>query len=365
MSTEIAIPEIREVMEAVHYMPSISIIMPFDPKMGSKAEIKYALKLAADKVEREVKQDYPVEMANLVLQKLNAIYNNLNFNTHKKSIAIYVSPVFEKVLYLDILVEEKVIVDESFEIRDLVYSKKKLHKYLVLLLSGNEYKIFLGNSESFVRIVSNTPSTVSAYVNDIPEKTANFTDEEKRNEIIMEKFLRHIDNSLNIILNTYHLPLFVVGTKRTTGHFNKLTKHRTSVIDYIPGSYVDASIEELKKVLEPYVCDWEKILQKDILQQIEEAQNRKKLAIGIHEVWREAASHKGMLLVIEKGYMYPALRGTKGVIYPLTEPYNKFSYIKDAVDDVIEKVLEYGGDVEFIEKGLLDNYQHIVLVTYY
>jgi hypothetical protein len=58
-------------------------------------------------------------------------------------------------------------------------------------------------------------------------------------------------------------------------------------------------------------------------------------------------------------------RSYEEVIYKAQEPYNKFSYIKDAVDDVMEKVLETGGDVEFVEEGLLKEYQHIALIQYY
>ena len=56
--------------------------------------------------------------------------------------------------------------------------------------------------------------------------------------------------------------------------------------------------------------------------------------------------HKGRLLVVAKNYMYAAEHGdSEDIIYKAAEPYNKFSHIKDAVDDVIEKVLENGGDV--------------------
>jgi hypothetical protein len=56
---------------------------------------------------------------------------------------------------------------------------------------------------------------------------------------------------------------------------------------------------------------------------------------------------------------------TEEVITPPEEPYNKYSCIKDAVDDVIEKVLQHGGDVEFVDEGMLKDYGHIVLVQYY
>jgi len=71
-------------------------------------------------------------------------------------------------------------------------------------------------------------------------------------------------------------------------------------------------------------------------------------------------------LLVEKDYMYIAEHGsTDEIIYKAIEPYNKFSYIKDAVDDVIEKVLQHGGDVEFVNKELLSGYDHIALIKYY
>ena len=362
----IVTPEIREVMETEHYRPAVSIIMPFEPKMSLKTELSHSLKTAADKVEQELMENYPDEIGLLVMKKLRAIIKDLNYNTHKKSIAIYVSPVFEKVLYLDLTVEEKIIVDESFEIRHLVYSKKPLHKYLVLMLSGKESRIYLGNSTGFVRIVSSTPESLYAHANEKPERVANFSDISGRKEIMMEKYLHHIDNALDIILNAYQLPLFVLGTERISGHFKKITKHGRAVIEYVHGNYEELTLEELKTILEPHIIDWKKVRQKDLLNQLEAAASGKKLVVGMRDVWHEATLHKGRLLVIEKNFMYAAKHGSVDeVIYKAVEPYNKFSYIKDAVDDVIEKVLGNSGVVEFVDKDVLRDYQHIALVKYY
>jgi Bacterial archaeo-eukaryotic release factor family 3 len=357
-------PEIKELMEVVHYRPAISIILPFEPKMGLKEELTYSLKIAAAKAEQQLMENYPDYIISLVMQKIRNCIKNLNFNTHKKSIAIYVSPVFEKVLYLDMAVEEKIIVDESFEIRDLVYSKKQLHKYLVLMLSAKQISLYLGNSETFANIISTT--SVHSIINEVPERVANFSDMSERKEIIMDKFLLSIDNTLNIILNAYRLPLFVLGTERILGHFKSLTKHGAAVIEYIPGNYEDATPQQLKKIMEPYVSDWKAIIQRDLLNKLEEAADKKKLAVGIKNVWREAMQNKGRLLAVEKNYMYAAEHGSSDdSIDEITPPYNKFSYIKDAVDDIIEKVLENGGEVEFTDEDTLKDYQHIALVQFY
>ena len=50
----ISTPKAREVMDEVHFHPAISIIMPFEPKMNSKKKLTHSLKLATDKIEREL-----------------------------------------------------------------------------------------------------------------------------------------------------------------------------------------------------------------------------------------------------------------------------------------------------------------------
>lgn len=359
-------PEIREIIEAVHYRPAISIILPFEPKMGQKAALAYSLKTVTDRVEQDLISNYPDEIASLALHKLKTIIKNLNYDTHKKSIAIYLSPVFEKVLYLDIPVEEKIIIDESFEIRDLVYSKKKIQDYLVLLLSSNEIQLYHGNSNMLSRIVSTTPESYHAFENDVPQRVANFSDMAERKEILMNKFLYHVDHSLDHILKAYQLPVFVMGTERVSGHFKSITKHQAAIVEYIQGNYEEATLPQLQEILKPYLNNWEIVKQKKLMNEVEEAAGNKKLAYGMQEVWQEVMNKKGRLLLVEKNYRYTAEHGSrKDIIYKADDSYNKFSYIKDAVDDVIEKILETGGDVEFVEENMLDGYEHIALIKYY
>ena len=98
-----------------------------------KNKLTFSLSKATDKVVSELKDKYPGEMSLLVIQKLKAIIKNLDFNTHKKSVAVFISPVFEKTYYLNIEVEEKVIVKESLQIRDIVYSKNNLRNFTFCL----------------------------------------------------------------------------------------------------------------------------------------------------------------------------------------------------------------------------------------
>jgi hypothetical protein len=359
-------PEIRDVMEAVHYRPAVSLILPFHARISLKKELAHSLKTAADKVEKELLAIYPEEISMVVINKLRKLIKELKYESDKKSIAIYVSPIFQKVIYLDIPVEEKIIIDESFEIRDLLYSKKQLHKYLVLLLSPKESRMYLGNFETFIRIVSDIPESVYPFVNDAPEKVENFSDMTARREILMEKFLSHIDAGLDSLLKAYDLPLFVLGTERILGHFKKLSKHAAAVVEYVQGNYEEAGVSRLKELMKSHVSDWQKKKQSELLNIIEHAADRDQLVYGMSNVWVEVMNHKGRLLIVEKDYMYAAARGAKEEEIVDENPgEQRFSTIKDAVDDVIELLLKDGGDVEFVEKDVLKDYQQIALVKYY
>lgn len=357
-------PEFDAVINALKYQPCVSIIFPFEPKMNSKDELIYKLKIMTGKVEDELHKNYPEEKAMPVMHRIRDLLKTLNFNTHKKTIALFVSPVVEKIYYLDIPVEEKIIIDDSFEIRDLVFSKQEIHKYLLLVLSKKSAHTYLGNTNEFIKLVINSPAHIAAYKNDMPEKIANFSDAKEEQHKLLEKFLRHIDSGLGLLLKAYPLPVMVMADTAVAGQFKKITHNTEHIIQYIPGNYEEATETELKKKIAPYIQDWKHVKETGLLQRLDAARSAGKLAIGMDNVWQVAEHKKGHLLVVEKNYMYQAQKNDAGQISPATKEGNAF-YIKDAVDDVIEKVLANGGDVEFVDMGILDNYEHIALIQYY
>lgn len=350
----------------VNDAPAVSIIMPFEPKMSAKAEIEYRLKLAVAKIEKELMLNYPSEKALPVIHRLSQLIHHLNFNTHKKSIAVFVSPIIEKVFYLDVAVTEKIIIDESFEIRDLVYSKKCTTQYLVFVLSGKSSKMYLGNCSQFILIKNNVPDNVFAYKRDLPEKVTHFSDAHAEKEIELDKFLRHMDDGLSLILKAYPLPVLLMGAKRVLGHFKEISKNQNHIVEYIHGNYEEATETEIRELIKPYISDWNKIRQQNLMQQIEQSMNENKLSFGTEDVWTAASNKNGRLLIVEKDFMFPAHYGTNANrIYAEDSSMQHPFYIKDAVDDVMEKILQNGGDVEFVENGVLKNYGKIALIRYY
>jgi hypothetical protein len=84
-----------------HVGLSASIVhnIPFEPKMNKKLELLNVLSSAADKAEMELKENFPEEKAMPVIIKLRRLIEDIHYEEHNKSIAIFISPLTEKVYY--------------------------------------------------------------------------------------------------------------------------------------------------------------------------------------------------------------------------------------------------------------------------
>jgi len=348
--------EERAVIDTPQYLPAVSIVLPFKPMMSSKSELESKLKRAVKKVELQLMDNYTVDKALPVLLKLNFLIQNINYNTHKKSIAIFISPVTEKVYYLDIDVDERIVIDESFKIRDLIHSKKQNLDYLILMLSAEKSKMYVANDSKFTLIKSNVPV-------DINSETL---DEEHNKEKLLDKFLHSMDDDLQLIITAYKLPVFVVATEQVISHFKKITKNAEKIVGFIQMENMEATELEMYQILQRYIQDWKKVKQQALLQEIGMAVDYEKVAFGIEDVWESAMHTHSKLLVIEKDFICTAsISAIADTISRVNINAGNPFYIKDAVDNVIEKVLQNGGDVEFIENDMLKDYGRIALIREY
>ncbi len=359
------VEQLSEVLNVVKYHPSVSIILPFEPQINSKGKVELQFKNALAFVEKQLYQNYTAEKALPVITKLHKLVSEVNYNNYKKSIALFASPFTEKIIYLDFDVMEKIVIDDSFEIRDIVYCKKQLHNYLVLVLCGCKALMYAGDDQSLKRIKTNSANQINACKTDLPEKVGNFSDTSSCKENLTTKFLHKMDIDLGLVLNAYPLPVFVMGPEKLNGHFKNITHNGHRINAYVNGNFIRADEKETIKALQPYLDKWTKVRHRDLLSQADKAMGAGKLAIGIESVWETASHKRGRLLLVEKDYVYLAVKVCDDMIRSPDTNLNNPFYIKDAVDDIIEKVLESGGDIEFVDNGALAQYNQIALIEYY
>jgi hypothetical protein len=349
------------VIKQLKSQPFITLLLPFDPKMTPKYILEGRLKATLEKIKHELYEYYSFVSSKEVFDKLTILISKLDYNTHKKSIVVLLSSEEQKVFYLDVNLEEKYFVADSFQIRQLVHHKKDDKEYLLVVLNSNFAAIYRGLGETISKILLKISDNKQK--EEQLRKSYNHYDNCIEKDTLLQRFLRSTDNSLSIILNAFSLPVFVLGPESILAYFKQITHNTNVITGFIKGECDNNAEDEIERTIQPYLSNWQHIKETYLKQQLEGALEEGKLKVGIEGVWNLAKRRNVKLLVVEEGYEYQAYLG-KGLIVCPEEATNN-AYIKDAVEDAIEKVLADGGEVDFVSNGALNSFMHIAAIRNY
>lgn len=356
--------------------PSVSIIVPVDKKRPQlkvdEEKMKALLKLAEEKLSKSVN----AELTDAVITKMHRLAHEIDYHHLSDGLGLFISPKREKVVHFSFPVKEKVIVDKTFEVRDLMQAAKSSFSYVVLAISDNKVRVFRGADHSLTEEhVAEMPYSVDDVEGEGHTRVGSFTsfsssknvaDDQAFQEKQMEKYLLEIDHVISTDPQLKDVQLIICASKRASGHFKDITKNGKRILGYVHGNFDRIPASELLDEVKPVVEKHLKEIQEDALKVLEKETGMRKVASGIQEVWKSAYNKEGRILYVEKGYYCPAKRAKSPdaiITHDLDE--GDFRYISDAVDDVIEMVLKYGGDVVFVEDGKLPAHDKIALIRYY
>lgn len=312
-------------------LPSVTLVLPFEPKMTRKDELEYLLKVSKQKAEQQLLSEYTADVAMPVIERLYSVTNKINFNSYRKSIVIHVSPTEEKVMYLDIDVRDKIMIDESFDIRKVVALKKDKRKFLILQITPFHSNFYLFDGR-ITRLRSNSLSHT--------RHIKKYRDLIQTNPQL-EIFYRYTDEALQEIIDQNPYPVFVMGNDSSIDAFKEVTSHAFYISGFIKTGLAPVDERKIRNLLKVNIGNWELIHQQSLLVRAEAAFTRNKLAYGIDEVSRQAKLRNGKLLLVEA----------------------KAKPLEDAASaQIIEMVVNQGGDVAFVDDGLLKHFGHIAMI---
>lgn len=354
-------------MGRVPLPPAVSILLPLHHVFSSGPELQRRLKIALENTGHRLRKNYTADAVAVILARMDKLRSKLQADTKHESVALFASQLHSKLVYLDVPVEERIVIGDSFAVRDLIADSKRLRGYLVLLLSDKECRFYLAGEDHHLELLKTTiPTEVFAYLNEKPERVANFSDPVDRKEVVMNKFLHYMDEELSRILFLHPLPVFVLGAEKVVGHFKMYSRHQDRITGYAHGNFLDAGEPELQCAVQPCLAQWQIQKQRALLDQLETAASQKRLSMGMTQAWETAAQKNGRLLVVEKGFRFQARRGdSPDRIFREDASGEDPRGIPDAVDELIGQVIDAGGEVEFVDDGALGEYDHIALIRYY
>lgn len=293
--------------------------------------------------------------------------------THAQDgIGIFVSPDTARLVYFPFPVKEKIIIDKSFETRDLYYLEQFAKPYYLLKLKKDEARLFLVETGTKEREISNSHfplRNTREYEYNKPSIGTSFgyaskgfeKDKSIINKIRQEPFFREVQQNLMPYLKAGDL--LITGAKNIVANFESVKDKRLKIKSRIIGSFKDQH-DMFDRVRSSYLeCKHHDI--QLLIDSLDELIGAKKVATGIRDVWANAQAGKGSTLLVEKDFRKTGYSFHDGQLISLTVPESEHETMPDIVDQIIEIIIDHGGKVVFTEENQLDKVEHIALILRY
>ncbi len=319
-------------------------------------------------------QNWPAEILSILSDKLDELVYHLDYNHLMEGLGLFVSPHFSKSILFPFSVKEQIILGNSFETRDIGYLNQTMADFYILSLSKKEIHFFESTVDGLMEIRNDHFPVVfeDDYEYDRPVRGHSFgnvvkgfeRDKSISQEMRQIAFLKTIDEELKPYLKEDQVCI-LNGVTEVISNFESITSHRSHIIGTITRnlSFTPSTLYDKGKTI---FMEFKKQKRQKLINEIRESIGKNRAAIGLQEVWKNAWEGKGRSLVVEKDFYHRGyfLPGEEHLLH-FSPPLGEYQIINDAVDDVIEKVLEKNGEVNFVDERELADMGRIALLLRY
>ena len=356
--------ELRAIQDYKLY-PSLTITLPTHRTSPDNQQDVIVLKNLAQQASERLLGEFKKREIKGLLEKLDQMVLEVDHRNTLDGLKLFLSAEYANIRYLPFTLDERVVIQDTFFTRDLVFAMNRTPRYWVLALSEKPTRLYEGTRDSLVEVkeagfpmVHTGPGGASALPSGFGVNRSAYRDEYHR------QFFRKVDSALRPFMLDDPLPLVVVGVDRYLSFFNEVSAHTDSILATLTGSHDKTSLSNLADLVWPVVKESLAEERKQVLDELGQAVGEQKSASTVGEVWLMANQGRGRKLIVEEDFHYPARLDEKGILHPADDPTAE-DVIHDAVDEIIEIVLRKGGKVVFEDNGTLEKHGRIALILRY
>jgi hypothetical protein len=321
----------KKTIEPLDSISSLGFVMPFQPSMWDDRCIQSALDYTTHIIETKLKISYSGECANTMLGRLKQLFDRLNFNTHRKSIAVIISADSEKVIYLNFPVRLFVSTCNFVSILDLVASIKQETSFYLFFICEENAALFEYYGKQLNKVYEQKPDGLCGHLVD-----AN----------IRASWVISYMNS------SYHKPVFIVGNREQMNSFQRAVPF-PEIIFQIMIPHVQYGAETIQAVIKEIAGQWSYWLSKFHIGRICLAKKNSTFVSHYKEVLKSLCNSADGLLLMDRSLKRQ-----------LQNPASCDTYFHESKKFInqIERFVERGNCLEIQENDLLREWGGIVLL---
>lgn len=340
--------------------PAVTIYMNTNRTFPENNKDSINLKNLITEVDKRIQKEYGEKETTQIISKLKEFASDFNHNYNLDSLIIFVSSDFLEFIRLPVKVKDSVIIDNKFAIKVLLRSILQTKNYFILCLSRKVVRLIEAINDGVISEIkdANFPIENDSYLesDDIKKAWANVHDNHAKD------FFNKADKMF-IEYNKSKKPVVLAGDVRNISYYKEIADNKNIIVGQIEGNYDETKAHEIVKHAYGVVLNYVSQEQEIALEELDTAKKEQKLLTDINDIYTAAKEGRGFKLFVEKNYIQPAIIENNRIILKVNPSGSDIN--DDVINEIIELIVNNGGDVLFLEVNKLKSYDKIALVTRY
>lgn len=354
----------------------ISLILPLAKLNPAREQNDLVLKKAIQRIQLQGAEVFSQFDLSPYLQKINSLYSQIDPVHPPEGVGFWVSDKTALLKTLPYTPAENIFLGKRFAIREIIQLAQLERPFLVLLLTETSAELFKGIGQQLTKI--NVPALTHEfddhYEYSPPSRSSSFAghahvksferDEELLQQERNNKHNKNIDNILRQFSDPNSLVL-VIGESRLTNAFCKKSTLPPSQLTSIEKDPSHLSHSEISLLSQKSIQEQLKKIEQQKIDMLKNSVGSGRARIGLQACWRAAQEGNCSILLVEKNFYHPGFLAEDPYYLFLKPPTQAHQIITDAVDELMELVIEKKGEVLLMEPGMLTTENNIALITRY
>lgn len=343
--------------------PCVTISLNTHRTHPNSLQDEILLKNLLREAEERVSSQYKQRSVAPLLNRLKTVADKIHRDYLLDSLHLFLSNDTEEIVKLSVpTAENRVEVDETFNIRTLIKAYNRTDEYLILLLSQGGVSLYRAVNELITDEVVNDdfPIEANPYVALNNEEKSD----SKHMDDLVREYFNTIDKAVIRLYNEKELPLVVISTESNYARLMQVADRPEVYLGHEPLDYNKTSTHNLGLQGWKVVKREQSLERSSAIQEIEEAISPAKVLTDLQEIYQASLDGRGDLLMIREDFSQ-AVRMTSDRTFELAEDKNAPDVVDDIVGIIAREVLSRNGRVYFTSQEDLLKIGNIVLKARY
>jgi len=343
--------------------PAVSLLSPLQRQRPGNPEDPARLRHLLEEARRRLHGELGARTSAAAFRNLDEGVESIDLSHPSEGVAVFATPTETRVFMLPFSVPERVVVNDAFETRDLAVGLARSPRYRVLVLAEKPARLLESDGTTLVEVRTDGFPMFVEGARGEPLASGGYAPHSSRSEGQQEQFFRRVDHALAAYAGADPLPVMVVGTERDLAYFKKVTRHGEWIIGHLTLNEELTPPGELAHLVRPVLENYRAEQSVKAVAELVEAIGAGLAVVGIKPTWERALEGRGRLLLVEEDFEYPAR-----IVDRRLEPAGDVDapeVLDDAVDALIDIVVESRGEVVFLEPGALGVHGPIAMLLRY